>query len=98
MVWIGESVGATVGVAVGCGDVSGDVPGLGLLSGDAVSLGDGVPTALGLGAGDASATLLRDAPTRSFVASESIRFGAAKATLAGATARETAMSRENAAV
>ena len=98
MVWIGESVGATVGVAVGCGDVSGDVPGLGLLSGDAVSLGDGVPTALGLGAGDASATPLRDAPTRSFVASELIRFGAAKATLAGATASETAMRREDAVV
>ena len=82
----------------GCGDVPGDVPGLGLVSGDAVGLGDGVTAALGLGTGDASATPLRDAPIRSLVASESIRFGAAKATLAGATASETAMRREDAVV
>ena len=85
-------------MAVGCGDVSGDVPGLGLVSGDAVGLGDGVTAALGLGTGDASATPLRDAPTRSFVASESSKFGAAKASLAEATARVTAMRREDAVV
>ena len=54
-------------------------------------------TALGLGFGDTSATPLRNAPARSLVTSASIRFGAAKASLAGATAREAAMRREHAA-
>jgi len=55
-----------------------------------------VTTALGLGSGDTSATPLRNAPARSLVASESIKFGAAKASLAEATAREAAMRREHA--
>ena len=84
-------------MADGCGDAPGDVPGLGLASGDAASLGDGVTAALGLGAGDASATPLRNAPARSLVTSESIKFGAAKASFAEATAREAAMRREHAA-
>jgi hypothetical protein len=55
-----------------------------------------VTAALGLGSGDTSATPLRNAPARSLVASESIKFGAAKASLAEATAREAAMRREHA--
>ncbi len=52
--------------------------------------------ALGLGSGDTSATPLWNAPARSLDTSESMRFGAAKASLAEATAREAAMRREHA--
>ena len=58
---IGESVGPADGVATGSCDESGDEPGSGVISGDAVSLGDGVATGLVLGVGDTSAMPLGEA-------------------------------------